>query len=83
MSDKPADKVEALRRLRLFNQKAAELSALSFPAKAFHEESGASVRVEGSNVHIEKVGADRESTAAFALTLRLFLQPRDGMLTPA
>jgi hypothetical protein len=57
----------------------SELSALSFPAKAFHEEAGASVRVEGSNVHIEKVGADRESTAAFALTLRLFLQPRDGI----
>lgn len=79
MSDKPADEVEALRRLRLFNQKAAELSALSFPAKAFHEEAGASVRVEGSNVHVEKIGADRESTAAFALTLRLFLQPRDGI----
>jgi hypothetical protein len=79
VQNKPADRVEALRRLGLFNQKAAELSGLSFPAKAFHEEAGASVRVEGSNVHIEKVGADRESTAAFALTLRLFLQPRDGI----
>jgi hypothetical protein len=79
MPKKPQNTLEALRRLRLFNRKAEELSRLSFPGKAFHEKAGTSVRVEGSNVHIEKIGADRESTAAFALTFRLFLQPRDGI----
>jgi hypothetical protein len=76
---KPTDLMEAVRRLRLFNRKAAELTTLSFPNKAFHDDAGASVHVEGTNVHIKKVGADRESTAAFALTFRLFLQERDGI----
>ena len=74
---KPPDTQEALRRLRLFNRKAAELGGLSFPSKAFHEDAGVSVQMEGCNVHTEKIGADRESTAAFVLTLRLFLQRKD------
>lgn len=77
--NKAGDTSEALRRLRLFNRKAAELSKLSFLDKAFHEEAGASVSIERGKVHVEKIGADRESTAAFALTLRFFLQQRDGI----
>jgi hypothetical protein len=72
---------QAVQRLRLFNQKAEELSRLSFASKAFAEDAGSTIDFdfEKGSVTQQKRGADRESTAALVLTLRMFLQERDGI----
>jgi len=73
------DLTDAVRRLRLFNEKAAELSSLSFASKAFAPNAGATLHIHGSEAVTEKIGADREATAALVLTLRLFVQSRDNI----
>ena len=70
---------DALQRLRFFNEKAAELKRLSFIAKVSAEDAGFTAHFEPSQLQVEKRGADQESTAALVLTLRFFLQERDGI----
>ena len=79
--EKSLSVTEAIERLRLFNEKAAKLSRLSFADKAFAENAGATLHYDSElkRARLEKRGADEESTDALALTLRLFLQPRDGI----
>jgi hypothetical protein len=81
MSQNSSDGTNALRLLKLFNRKAAHLSTLSFPSKAFHKNSGLTMNLQGADMHVEKRGADPEATDAFLLTFRLFLMPRDGFST--
>lgn len=73
------DKIEALRRLRLFNEKAQESQSYSFIEKASHKDAGVTVHVdfEKKTVEAKRVGADKEARAAMCLVLRFFLQPRD------
>src|SRR3990170_1264328 len=70
---------EAIRRLRQFNENVEQLGRFSFLRKAFAPGTGATLHFEPGRAWQEKRGADRESTAAFVLVLRLFLQPRDGI----
>ena len=70
---------EAIQLLNRFNEKAELLSTFSFLKKAFAPGTGATLHFEPGRAWQEKRGADRESTAAFVLVLRLFLQPRDGI----
>jgi hypothetical protein len=73
-----ADMPEALRRLRLFNDKAEKLRRSRFFQMAYGEGTGATLSIgEGQPIKVVKRGADEDATAAFVLTLRFFLQPRD------
>jgi negative regulator of sigma E activity len=53
------DKAEALKRLRLFNEKAQELQSYSFIEKALHEDAGVTVHFdfEKNTVEAKRVGA--------------------------
>lgn len=79
MAIQTVDTTDALRRLRLFNEKAQELRSYSFIDKAFHEDAGVTVHFdfERQTAEAKRVGADKEATAAMCLVLRFFLQPRD------
>jgi hypothetical protein len=72
-----ANGAEALRRLRLFNEKAAELQSYSFIAKALHRDAGITINFDSEMVEAKRVGCDNEARAAMCLVLRFFLQPRD------
>ncbi|HXB70976.1 MAG TPA: hypothetical protein VNY05_22265 [Candidatus Acidoferrales bacterium] len=75
------DKIEALKRLRLFNEKAQELRSYSFIEKALHKDAGVEIHFDAEKTTLEakRVGADNEARAAMCLVLRFFLQPRDGV----
>jgi hypothetical protein len=71
---------EALRRLRLFNEKAEKLQRSSFVPKVFHEDHGITILFgEDKPLTVEKRGADEESTDALSLTLRFFFNERDNI----
>jgi hypothetical protein len=70
---------EALRRLRLFNEMSEKLQRRTFLNRAFSEGAGVTAHFEPGRFRVEKHGADEESTAAFLLTLRMFLQEKDGI----
>ena len=70
---------EAIRCLNRFNEKAELLSTFSFLKKAFAPGAGATLHYEPGRAWQEKRGADKESTAAFALVLRFFVQWKDGI----
>lgn len=72
------DVPEAVKRFRLFNDKAEKLRRSRFFRMAYGEGAGATLSIrEGQPVKVVKRGADEDATAAFVLTLRFFLQPRD------
>src|ERR1017187_3110684 len=72
------DVPEAVKRLRLFNDKAEKLRRSRFIQMAYGEGAGATLSFgEGQPGKVVKRGADEDATAAFVLTLRFFLQPRD------
>src|ERR1051325_2638857 len=74
------DVPEALRRLRLFNEKAEKLLRCSFVQKVFQKDHGFTISFgEGQPVTVERSGADEEATDAFSLTLRFFYNKRDGI----
>ncbi len=79
MTTKTVTTAEALRRLRLFNEKAKELQSYSFIAKALHQESGVELGFdfEKKTMEAKRVGADPEARAALCLVLRFFVQGRD------
>jgi hypothetical protein len=70
---------DALKRLRLYNEKAQELKSYSFIQKAFHQDAGFRVNFDFDKrtVEAKRVGADKEARAAMCLVLRFFLQPKD------
>lgn len=73
--------IEALRLLRLYNEKAQELNSYSFVGKAFHSDAGVTVHFdfEKQTAEATRIGADSEARAAACSLLRLFLQRRDGI----
>jgi hypothetical protein len=73
----PADSTDAIKRLRLFNEKAQELCSYSFIQKALHEDSGVTLNLTLKTLEAKRVGADKEARAAMCLVLRFFLQRRD------
>ena len=68
-----------LQKLHLFNEKAEKLKRSPFMRSAFREDAGTSVHIESGTMQVEKRGANEFDTDAFVLTLRFFLQPRDGI----
>jgi hypothetical protein len=71
---------EALQKLRLFNAKAEKLYRCSFIQKVFRKDHGVTVSFGiDQPIRVEKRGSDEEATDAAVLTLRFFLQPRDGI----
>ena len=78
-SSNPAGTTDALRRLRLFNEKAQELRSYSFIEKAFNEDAGVTINFdfERQTLKATRTGADNEARAAMCLVLRFFLQPKD------
>ena len=81
MAIQTIDTTDALKRLRLFNEKAQELKSYSFIPKAFHQEAGVTAHFdfEKQTAEVSRVGADNEARAAMCSVLRFFLQPRDGI----
>ena len=81
MSVQCLDVTDALRRLRLYNEKAQELKSYSFIPKAFHQQAGVTAHFdfEKQTAEISRVGADNEARAAMCSVFRFFLQPRDGL----
>ena len=79
MATQSVDKVEALKRLRLFNEKSQELRSYSFIEKATHKDAGITINFDSETKTVEgkRVGADNEARSAMCLVLRFFLQPRD------
>jgi hypothetical protein len=72
---------DALRKLRLFNEKAATLSGYSFMPKAQHPDAGFTIEFHADEgiVRTEKIGADDEATARRVLVLRFFIMPGEGI----
>jgi len=81
MATDHADNQEALRRLRLFNEKAEELRSYSFIEKAFNKDAGVTVHFDfqQQTAETKRMGADNEARAAMCSVLRFFVQPRDGI----
>jgi hypothetical protein len=79
VTTKTVTTTEALRRLRLFNEKAKELQSYSFIGKALHQDSGVKLDFdfEKKTLEAKRVGADPEARAALCLVLRFFVQKRD------
>jgi hypothetical protein len=75
------DTSKALKRLRLFNEKAEELQSFSFIRKALQEDAGVTVDFdfEKQTAAVNRIGADKEARAAMCSLIRFFLQPRDGI----
>jgi hypothetical protein len=70
----------ALRRLRLFNEKADKLRRSGFVEQVFRPDQGFTISFgDGEPLIVERRGADEQSTDALALTLRFFLNGRDGI----
>ncbi len=75
---KPEELADAVRRLRLFNEKADKLTRSRFVEQIFNGNHQLKLQiVTSSPVALEKQGADEDAIDAVALTLRFFLQPRD------
>ena len=71
---------EAVRRLRLFNEKAEILlEKRSFLEKVSAENAGFQLKWSDSVVTMRRIGADDEATDAFVTTFRMFIQPRDNI----
>ena len=71
---------EKIQKLKLFNEKIEELRRRNFVKQIFGKEHGVTVNFKAdAPLNIEKRGADEESRAALALTLRFFVQERDGI----
>jgi hypothetical protein len=81
MGQKTASSIgEAIQTLRLFNDKAEKLHRCSFIQKVFRKDHSVTIKFGMDQpIEVEKVGSDEEATAALALTLRFFLQQRDGI----
>jgi hypothetical protein len=81
MATQNISSTEALRRLRLFNEKAEELRSYSFIEKALHKDAGVTVNFdfEHQTAETKRVGADNEARAAMCSVLRFFVQPKDGI----
>src|SRR5690242_2528128 len=76
----PVSVADGLRRLRLFNEKAERLRRTRFIKMTSAEGVGVRVSYRANEpLTVEKRGADEEATDALLLTLRFFLQPRDGI----
>jgi hypothetical protein len=83
MANKPTpspSRSEAIQKLKLFNAKIETLRRGTFIPKVFHEDHGVTMNFSAeSPVTVEKCGADEEATLALAVTLRFFVQERDGI----
>jgi hypothetical protein len=80
MAKQAVETTEALRRLRLFNEKAEKLQRCSFIEKVFRPDHGVTIHFgEDQPLTVEKQGADEEATDALTLTLRFFFNQRDGI----
>jgi|ERR1700722_1482254 len=79
MTTQSIDREDALKRLKLFNEKVEELRSYSFITKALHQDAGVQVKFDCVNKTLEanRIGADKEARAAMCLILRFFVQPRD------
>lgn len=73
---------EKLHKLRLFNEKAEVLRRRNFTHQVFRPNHGFTLNAdfEKQQASVERRGADEESLHAFVTTLRLFVQPRDGIM---
>ena len=73
------DKAEMLRSLRLFNEKAEKLAFNRFTNSVLDQESGVTIRASmGEPLTVQRRGPDYESIELFVLTLRFFMQDKDG-----
>jgi hypothetical protein len=80
MAKQAFETTEALRRLRLFNEKAEKLQRCSFIEKVFRPDHGVTIHFgEDLPLTVENQGADEEATDALSLTLRFFFNQRDGI----
>jgi len=71
---------EKIQKLKLFNEKIEELRRRNFVKQIFGKDHAVTVNFKAdAPLNIEKRGADEESRAALALTLRFFVQVRDGI----
>ena len=71
---------EIFRRFRLFNEKVDVLENRSFRGKVMARDAGIRVRwTADGDLTTTRIGADEESTESYILTLRLFLQEKDGI----
>lgn len=71
--------IPQVQTLRAFNSKVARLERTSFKAWLESAALGWSFRKAGSDWYVEWDQLDEESTDAFLLTLRFFVQDRDGI----
>jgi len=72
--------LDAIRRLRLFNEKVEKLERCSFVTKVFRPDHGVTIHFGTDQpLTITKVGADEEATDALVLTLRFFFQEKDDI----
>ena len=71
---------EAVRRLRLFNEKAEILlEKRSFLKKVSAENAGFQFTWLENSVSTQRLGADDEATDSFVITFRMFIEPRDNI----
>jgi len=68
-----------LQKLRLFDEKADKLQRSPFIRSAFREDAGTTVHIESGTMQVDKRGANEFERDAFVLTIRFFLQERDGI----
>jgi hypothetical protein len=73
--------LEHTRRLELFNEKADKLMRSRFKQTMFDQQTGVKISwtAETNEVTTTTTGPDEDSVDAFILTLRFFLQDRDGI----
>ena len=71
---------EAVQKLKLFNEKVLTLRRRNFIPQVFGTDHGITLRFSPDKpLTIEKHGADEEALHAVIPTLRLFVQPGDGI----
>lgn len=76
----PLSTEAAIRKLRLFNEKADKLRRSGFVEQVFRPDQGFTISFrEDKPIVVERRGADEQSTDALALTIRFFLNGRDGI----
>ena len=80
MAKQAVETTEALRRLRLFNEKAEKLQRCSFIEKVFRPDHSVTIHFgEDQPLTVDKQGADEEAIDALSLTLRFFFIQKDGI----
>ena len=70
---------EAIQRLKLFNEKATTLQGRKYIPMVTSPNNSFTVRFSPDAVEYHTQGADEEARLAVVSTLRMFVQPRDGI----